>query len=144
VPTLASLPAGDLIYGEPGSRFSLPLTVTGLATIEISSVGDIVAPDLEADKFSIAISSTGDLTLDELIADELDVDMSSTGSLDIAGGEVKPQKVTSSSTGTYTAKDLVSDEAEVRLSSTGDLRYRGDPTVDATTSSMGDVIQIGE
>jgi hypothetical protein len=134
----------------------------GLDTIEISSVGDIVAPDLEPEKFSIAISSTGDLTLDELIADELDVDMSSTGSLDIAGGGVETQKITSSSTGNYTAQDLASDEAEVRLSitgsatiwvrdvlkanmsSTGDLRYRGDPTVDATTSSMGDVIQIGE
>ena len=25
VPTLASLPNGDLVYGDPGNRFSLPL-----------------------------------------------------------------------------------------------------------------------
>jgi hypothetical protein len=66
-----------------------------------------------------------------------------------------------SSSGNYAAQDLESDEATVRLnssgsatiwvqdnlkanlSSSGDLRYRGNPTVDATTSS-GDVTQIGE
>jgi len=67
-----------------------------------------------------------------------------------------------SSSGNYAAQDLESDEAKVRLNSngsatiwvqdhlkanlksSGDLRYRGNPTVDATTSSSGDVIQIGE
>ncbi len=147
---------------DPTKRIRYPLTVTGLDTIEISSVGDIQAPDLDAEQFSITISSTGDLTLDKLNADKLDVGMSSTGSLNIKGGEVTVQKVTISSTGNYTAGNLASDGAEVRLSSTGsatlwaretlkanlsstgDLRYRGDPTVDATKTSTGDVIQIGE
>jgi hypothetical protein len=147
---------------EPTKPIHYTLTVTSLDRIEISSVGDIEAPDLEADQFSINISSTGDLTMGELRTNELDVDMSSTGSVDIAGGEVATQNLSSSSTGNYTAQDLASDEAEVRLnstgsatiwvretlkanlSSTGDLRYRGDPTVDATTSSTGDVIQVSE
>jgi len=38
----------------------------------------------------------------------------------------------------------VRDTLKANLSSTGDLRYREDPTVDATTSSTGDVIQVGE
>jgi hypothetical protein len=158
------------------------LTVMELDTIEISSSGDIQAPDLEAESFSISIdssgdlemedletdtldvniSSSGDLTMGVLNANSLDVDINSSGSLDIAGGEVKTQNITSSSSGKYTAEDLASDEAEVRLnssgsatiwvrdrlratlSSSGDLRYRGDPTVDATTNSSGDVIKIGE
>lgn len=158
------------------------LTVTGLDTIAISSSGDIKAPDLRAERFSVAISSSGnldmgdlragtltveisssgDVTMGVLNADTLEVNISSTGDLDIAGGEVKGQKVTISSSGKYTAQDLASDEADVRLnsngsatlwvrndlkarlSSSGDLRYRGNPTVDATTSSSGDVIQIGE
>ncbi|MFA9406244.1 MAG: head GIN domain-containing protein [Anaerolineales bacterium] len=157
-----SIGTSDNIRLEPTKPIRYTLTVTGLDTIEISSVGDIQAPDLEAEQFSISISSTGDLTMGELNANELDVDMSSTGSLGIAGGEVKTQTVTSSSTGNYTAEDLASGEADVRLSSTGsatiwvrdtlkanlsstgDLRYRGDPTVDATTSSTGDVIHIAE
>ena len=82
--------------------------------------------------------------------------------LTIAGGEIKAQNVTINSSGNYTAQDLESAEAEVRLnsngsatiwvqdhlkailSSSGDLRYRGDPTLDATTNSSGDVIQISE
>ena len=158
------------------------LTVTGLDAIEISSSGDIQAPDLEAGQFSINISSSGDLemgdmeadsltvkisssgdvTMGVLNADTLEVDIGSDGNLDIAGGEVKTQNITISSSGKYTAQDLTSDEAEVRLnsngsatiwvrdrlkanlSSSGDLRYRGNPTVDATTTSSGDVIQIGE
>jgi hypothetical protein len=86
----------------------------------------------------------------------------STRNLDIAGSAVERQDITISSSGDYTARNLESDEAEVRLNSTGsatiwvrdrlkaklsssgDLRYRGNPTVDATTTSTGDVTQIGE
>jgi hypothetical protein len=138
------------------------LTVTGLDTIEISSAGNIEAPDLETAEFSITISSAGDLKMGDLNADTLEVDIDSTGNVDITGGAVKSQDIDIGSTGNYTAQDLVSDEAEVRLSSTGsatiwvqdnlkanlsssgDLRYRGNPTVDATTSSVGEVSQIGE
>ena len=138
------------------------LTVKELETIEISSVGKIEAPNLEAEEFSITINSTGDLEIGELNADTLEVDIGSTGNLHIAGGEVKSQNITLGSSGNYTAQDLASDEADVRLrstgsatiwvkdnlkanlSSTGDLRYRGDPTVDATTNSTGEVIQISE
>ena len=158
------------------------LTVTGLDTIVISSVGGIEAPDLEAGRFSITINSTGNLEMGDLEADTLTVNISSTGdvtmgmlnaktlevninsigNLDVAGGKVETQNITISSSGKYTAQDLASDEAQVllnssgsatiwvrsqlkaNLSSSGDLRYRGDPTVDATTDSSGDVIQIGE
>jgi hypothetical protein len=138
------------------------LTVTGLEAIVITSSGDIQAPDLEAERFSITINSSGDLEMGMLNADTLEVDIGSSGDLDIAGGEVKTQNVIISSSGNYTAQDLESTEVEVRLnssgsatiwvhdhlkailSSSGDLRYRGDPTLDATTSSSGDVIQISE
>lgn len=138
------------------------LTVTGLDTIVISSSGDIEAPDLEAGRFSITIASSGNLEMSMLKADTLEVDISSSGNLDIAGGQVETQNVTINSSGNYNAQDLESAEAEVRLnsngsaiiwvqdhlkavlSSSGDLRYRGDPEVDATTNSSGDVTQIGE
>ena len=55
------------------------LTVTGLDSIEISSSGDIVAPDVESERFSVAISSSGDLDMGDLEADTLTVDISSSG-----------------------------------------------------------------
>ena len=147
---------------NPTKPVNYYLTVTGLDTIVITSSGDIQAPDLEADQFSITISSSGDLDMGMLDADSLDVNISSSGNLEVAGGQVQTQDVTISSSGNYTAQDLASVEADMRLSSSGsatiwvqdslkanlsssgDLRYRGNPTVDATTTSSGDVIQIGE
>ena len=138
------------------------LTVTALDTIKISSSGDIEAPALEADDFSVSIASSGNLEIDALNASHLKVSISSSGDLDIAAGAVETQDVTISSSGNYDAEDLESDEAEVRinsngsatiwvrdslkvnLNSSGDLRYRGNPTVDASTNSSGDVMQIGE
>ncbi len=147
---------------DPKRSVNYYLTVKGLDKIVISSSGDIDAPDLEAAKFSITIASSGDLEMGALNADTLEVDISSSGNLDIAGGQVKTQNITINGSGKYTAQDLESDEAEVdinssgsatiwvqdnleaNLSSSGDLRYRGNPTVDATTNSSGKVTQIGE
>ena len=131
-------------------------------SITIGSTGNLEMGDLEADTLTVKISSTGDVTIGALNANTLKVNIGSTGYLDIAGGEVKTQTVTIGSSGKYTAQNLASDEADVRLnstgsatvwvrdrlkanlSSTGDLHYRGNPTVDATANSSGDVIQIGE
>ena len=169
----------NLLPTEPVNYY---LTVTGLEAIAISSSGNIQAPDLEADRFSVTISSSGnldmgDITTDRLTvgisssgnvmigilnAEALEVNITSSGNLDIAGGQVAEQNVSISSSGNYRAEDLESTEADVRLSSSGsatiwvsdslravlsssgDLRYRGNPTVEANTSSSGDVVRIGE
>ncbi len=181
--------SGRLIIRTRGDVNLLPtqpvnyyLTVTGLETIVISSSGNIQAPDLAAQRFSITVSSSGNLdmgglvadrltvvisssgnvTMGELEADTLDVNLSSSGNLDISSGQVDLQNVTISSSGNYTAQNLESSEAEARLdsngnatiwvrdhlkavlNSSGNLRYRGDPTVDATTNSSGEVRKIGE
>lgn len=138
------------------------LTVTELDTLQISSAGDIQAPELEAKDFTIAISSAGDLDIASLVADTLEIDITSAGDLDIAGGKVTTQDINITSNGSYTAGDLASNEADVRLgstgsatirvsdylkanlSSTGSVHYFGNPTVDATTSSVGTVTQAGE
>lgn len=139
------------------------LTVTDLDTIEISSSGDIEAPDLEAERFSVTISSSGDLLMGDLIADTLTVDISSSGdmmmgtlhantlrvdinssgNLEIAGGEVEKQGITISSSGDYTARNLESDEAEVRISSNGSATIRVSDYLEANLSSSGDLYYIG-
>ncbi len=139
------------------------LTVTGLDTIEISSAGDIEAPDLEAGRFSISvsssgnlemgdleadtltvrISSSGDVTLGVLNAERLEVEITSSGDLDIAGGQVGSQNITISSSGRYSAQELASDEAEVRLSSSGSATIWVRERLEASLSSSGDVRYLG-
>lgn len=131
-------------------------------TVEIDSSGDVTLGMVNANKLTVQIDSSGDVTLGGVIANTLDIDIDSSGNLDIAGGQVEAQNITIDSSGNYAAQDLESAEAEVRLtsngsvtiwvqdylranlSSSGDLRYRGNPTVDATTTSSGNVTQIGE
>jgi hypothetical protein len=150
----------DLVNLKPTKPIKYSLTVKSLDSIKVSSVGDVLAPALTADRFSVTISSTGDVRIPSLNAETLIVDISSTGNLDIEAGEVKTQDIDISSSGKYNARDLASDEADVRLSSsgsamiwvkntltaklssTGNLNYRGNPTVDSTTNSSGDVIHL--
>jgi hypothetical protein len=157
--TIQSRPNLDI---EPTKSLTFYLTVKSLESIEITSSGDIEAPNLEADEFVIKISSSGNLVMDELEANSLEVTLSSSGNLDIAGGEVSSQTIKISSSGNYNAEDLESEDAEVKLTSSGsasiwvknsltadlnssgDLRYRGNPSVDSDISSSGEVIQIDD
>jgi hypothetical protein len=70
------------------------LTVKELDTIVLSGSGDIKAPDLEAERFSVTISGSGDVEMGDLSADTLDVVISGSGNLDIAGGRVGEQDIT--------------------------------------------------
>lgn len=135
------------------------LTVTELDSIEISSSGDIDAPDLEAGRFSITISSSGNLEMGDLEADSLtvrisssgdvrmgvlnantlNVDITSSGNLDIAGGEVGSQDINISSSGNYRAQDLESAEADVRLSSSGSATIWVQEHLKADLNSSGDL-----
>lgn len=139
------------------------LTVKELNSIKISSSGDIEAPDLQADKFTIAISSSGhlnmgnldaervrvkisssgDLSIDELHARSIEVGISSSGNIRIQGGEVEDQDISISSSGDYRARDLESREAEVRISSSGNAIIRVSDYLGAYLSSSGDVNYIG-
>lgn len=152
----------DGINLVPTIPIKYTLTVKALDTIKISFTGGITAPDLQAEHFSIAIDGPGDLKMGDLNADTLAVNIDSSGNVDISGGEVKTQNIRIDSGGSFTAPDLASGEAEVLLNSSGsatiwvrdtltavlssggDLKYRGNPTVDATTTGSGDVTQIGE
>ena len=149
----------DRIRLNPTEPVNYYLTVTNLEAIKITSSGDIQAPDLEADKFSINISSSGDLemgdleaetltvkissagnvTMGELHASALEVNINSTGNLDIAGGRVKTQNITIGSSGNYTAQDMESEEADVRLSSAGSAYIWVEEELKAKLNSSGDL-----
>ena len=140
------------------------VTVKDLGGVGLSSSGDIVAPDIKSDHFSIdisssgnlqmgkvrttdldvRISSSGDADLKELEADRLDIMLSSSGGLTIGGGQVETQDVSLSSSGTYDGSDLRSTKARVRLSSSGDAYLWVTDDLDAVLSSSGSVYYQGE
>lgn len=139
------------------------LTVKKLDAIAISSSGDIEAPDIESDRFSVAvtssgtlemgdldtrhfsvaISSSGDVDMGDLNASSVDVAMSSSGSLDIEGGAVENQDISISSSGNYNARRLKSERARVRLSSSGCAYIYVIDEIDVVISSSGSVYYVG-
>ncbi len=119
------------------------LTVRQLEAVTSTSAGDIDA---------------GDITIEALYATRLEARLTSAGDVTIEGGAVEVQDVLVSSAGDYRAIDMesvraevvlssagdasvwVRDELDASLSSVGDLVYTGDPTVDVHRSSQGQLI----
>lgn len=119
------------------------LTVNGLEGLKISSSGNITAPELNSQRFSIRISSSGETNLAALNADQLEVDISSSGNVTIGGGTVTQQHIVISSSGKYNAQDLASQDANVRLSSSGEAYIRVQNNLDVLLSSSGNVYYYG-
>jgi hypothetical protein len=143
-------------------RFSL--TLNELDTIQVSSSGNIDAPDLEAERLSLAIRSsgtltTGDLTCDALsleisssgnmrlgtiVADTVDVEIRSSGRIEIDGGAADRQSIRISSSGNYEARHLESRTADVRITSSGSAYVWVEEALDATLTSSGSVLYVGD
>ena len=139
------------------------LTLTKLDSIRISSSGNIQAPDLQSERFSVTISSSGSIsmgdlactslkveisssgefTMGNLTAETIDVRISSSGSIEIAGGQVQEQEITISSSGQYRAEDLASAEADVTLTSSGTATVRVSDQLNGRLSSSGNLYYIG-
>ncbi|UCH61193.1 MAG: DUF2807 domain-containing protein [Anaerolineales bacterium] len=146
----------------PTESINFYLTVVSLDSIMISGLGDVLAPDLQAETFSIDISGGGNLNLDSLDADRLRVGISGLGSLDIDGGQVRDQDIEISGAGDYNAGQLesrtaevdisglgsatlrVSDHLEANISGSGSVSYYGNPRVDENISGIGRVEQIDQ
>jgi len=129
-------------------------------SITVGSSGSLDMGDLEAETLNVDIFSSGNVKIGVLKANTLDVNISSSGDLDIKGGEVKTQDIALNSSGKYSAAKLDSDEAKAllnssgsatirvynhltaRLNSSGNLRYYGNPNVNISENSSGNVIKF--
>lgn len=148
---------------QPTALVNFYLTVSELDTIVLAGSGDIEAPDLEAEQFSVTISGSGDVYMGALDADAIEVLISGSGDLHVSGGVVTEQIITISGSGKYEARDLASATAEVSItgsgsitirvrdslkvsiSGSGSVRYAGNPTLDrVTVSGSGSIEQIGD
>jgi hypothetical protein len=148
---------------NPTAPVNFYLTVKELDTLVLTGSGNIEAPALRADKFSVELGGSGDIEVAGVTADALEVQISGSGTLRASGGRVGKQEVTISGSGKYEARGLQSNEAdvtisgsgsmtinvrqnlEVNISGSGSVRYVGNPRLDKlTVSGTGTIEQIGE
>lgn len=147
---------------QPSKPIYYYLTVKSLDAIKVSGLGDVEAPNMQADDFSVEISGGGDINIAEVSADQLVVEISGLGSLEISDGNVREQQVNISGGGDYKAGSLNSDTAfvnisglgsatlqvndllDVNISGGGSVRYYGDPSVDRNISGLGTIQKVGE
>jgi len=127
----------------PKRPINFYLTVVNLESVAVSGSGQVEAPVLEAERFSLAISGSGDAKMDGLDTQELTVQISGSGKVDIAGGKADKQDVSISGSGRYTARDLESMDAQVRISGSGSATIRVSDNLDVTVSGSGDVQYLG-
>lgn len=157
--TIGSKNGVNLMPTEPVTYY---LTVTELESLAVSSSGDIEAPALEAERFTIRSSSSGDIHVQRLNAERLDVEISSSGNIRIDDGAVDREEVEIHSSGIFAAEDVqcedasieisssgdatvwVSGDLDARLSSSGNLNYYGSADVSESVSSSGRVVARGE
>ena len=119
------------------------LTVKELDTIVLSGSGDIEAPDLEAERFSVTISGSGDVEMGDLSADILNVTISGSGNLDIASGQIEKQDITISGSGEYQAGGLNSGSVEITISGSGNATVWATDSLDVRISGSGSVNYYG-
>jgi hypothetical protein len=153
----------DGVNLDPTAPVNFYLTVKEIDTLVLAGGGNIEAPALQADKFTVESSGSGDIEIASVTADSLEVQLSGSGTLRASGGRVDEQTVSISGSGKYEARDLQSNKAdvtisgsgsmtinvrqnlEVNISGSGSVRYVGSPTLDKmTVSGTGTIEQIGD
>jgi hypothetical protein len=146
---------------RPREPISFYLTAKTLNVIALSGSGEIRAPSLSVERFSVNVSGSGGVAVEDLEAESLEVDIDGSGDVNIAAGEVEKQDVTVNGSGEYNARDVqsatadvnisgsgtvtvwVRDDLRVNLDGSGHVRYTGDPTLDSDVSGSGDIKRIG-
>lgn len=146
----------------PTEPVNFYLTITSLESVDISGLGDVDLPEIEAEHFSVEISGAGDIEIEALYAESLNARMSGLGNLEIDGGEVVSQDIRISGSGKYKARRMdsqetnisisglgsatvsVSEYLDVSISGAGDVEYYGSPEIDKSISGLGDLDKMDD
>ncbi len=118
------------------------LTVKSLDTITLDGAGDIEAPDMRAETFTVNANGAGNFDLPDLDADALVVMISGAGNVTLTG-EATTQTVTINGLGSYQARDLWSSTAKVKINAAGSATVRVSDKLDATINGAGSVFYYG-
>jgi hypothetical protein len=147
---------------QPTEPIKFYLTVIELDELEVSGLGKVELPDIEATDFFVEISGGGAVEIDRLDAKLFEVEVNGLGKLTVDGGTLVRQEVSISGGGSYQARRLesqdadvdisglgnatvrVSDTLTVNISGGGNVEYYGDPTVNSNISGLGKVERLGD
>lgn len=118
------------------------LTVKSLDTITLDGAGDIEAPDMRAETFTVNANGAGNFDLLNLDVDQLVVTLSGAGNVTVTG-EATSQTVKINGIGRYQARDLKSEKAKVEINAAGSATVRARETLDATINGAGSIEYYG-
>jgi len=104
------------------------LTVKTLETISLSGSGDVRAPDLEAEDFSLKVTGSGDVSIGGLKADGVYVRISGSGDTGISTLETGECEVSVSGSGDVTVDRLDAARVGVTITGSGDVEVSGGET----------------
>lgn len=149
------------INPSPTERLVYNLTVQALEGIEVSGLGSVEAPALEAQRFDLSVSGGGNIDLEALTANSLSVNLSGLGDINVNGGQVQVLDVNLSGGGNYNGDAMQSEttsvnvsglgsstvwvtgDLDVNISGAGDVKYRGEPTsITQNISGLGNLEKI--
>jgi predicted RecA/RadA family phage recombinase len=114
------------------------MKTNGLVTVESSSAGEIEGSGISCEELVIEASSAGDIELKNVACNTLQVEASSAGDVSLSG-TCRIAKLEASSAGEIDADDLKADTVKAEASSSGDVSCYAVESLEATTSSAGNV-----
>ena len=118
------------------------LTVKTLDTITLDGAGDIEAPGMQAETFTVNANGAGNFELSDMEASSLVVTISGAGNVTVTG-EATTQTVKINGLGNYQARDLWSSAAEVTINAAGSATVRASDTLDAKINGAGSIYYYG-
>ncbi len=127
---------------RPTRNVKFNLVVRSLSALELSGVGSVNMPSLNADSFTLKVGGAGGIKIGQLTTGQLTTTMSGAGNVDLAG-KVTSQSVTLSGLGNYDAADLDSQQATISLSGAGGGTVWARNTLDVKISGAGSISYYG-
>ena len=131
VHTLQASSSGDIVLANG-------LKTDGCVRIESSSSGDIEGADISCEELKIQASSAGDIELERVECSSLHAEASSSGDVSVSG-VARSAKFEASSAGDIDADELKAEEVTAKASSAGDVSCHAVASLEASTSSAGNV-----
>jgi hypothetical protein len=127
---------------QPTKNLVFTLRVKNMNNLDLSGLGNVTMPKLNAEDLSIKVSGAGGVKIDALAARNVTVTMSGAGNVDLAG-KITSQTITLSGLGNYSGGDLESSSATVTLSGAGGAKVWPKETLTVKIGGAGSVSYYG-
>lgn len=127
---------------NPSKPIKYTLQAKTLDSIVVSGAGNVNAPSIKSDSFTVRTSGAGNITIPQVQATTLTSGISGAGSMTL-GGQAGTQNATLSGLGNYSAGDLKSTNATVNLTGAGSATVWATDSLDARISGAGSITYYG-